>query len=188
MDNLKFGAFVAQLRKELNLTQKDLAERLNVTDKAVSKWETGKGFPDVKLLEPLAQILGVSLVELIRSERQTSEHLTVEEAEQVISQAMDQSQTVTARKYLKMFRWTLTGISLFCVLHLFPRFLSMVVRLYYEFILRHQYGVIGSADGPTAILVATRTLTWLDYAIPFALLLFCISMALRIRKLENDLS
>ena len=54
MDNIRFGAFVAQLRKEQGLTQKGLADRLNVTDKAVSKWETGKGFPDVKLLEPLA--------------------------------------------------------------------------------------------------------------------------------------
>ena len=50
MDNIRFGAFVAQLRKEQGLTQKELADRLNVTDKAVSKWETGKGFPDVKLL------------------------------------------------------------------------------------------------------------------------------------------
>ena len=66
MDNIRFGAFVAQLRKEQGLTQKELADRLNVTDKAVSKWETGKGFPDVKLLEPLAQALGISLVELIK--------------------------------------------------------------------------------------------------------------------------
>lgn len=61
MDNQKFGAFVARLRKEQNLTQKELADRLNVTDKAVSKWETGKGFPDVKLLEPLAPSCWASL-------------------------------------------------------------------------------------------------------------------------------
>ena len=66
MDNIQFGAFVAQLRKERGLTQKELADKLNVTDKAISKWETGKGFPDIKLMEPLAQALGVSLVELDR--------------------------------------------------------------------------------------------------------------------------
>lgn len=54
MDNIRFGSFVAQLRKERGLTQKELAQRLHVTDKAVSKWETGRGFPDLKLLEPLA--------------------------------------------------------------------------------------------------------------------------------------
>ena len=68
MDNIQFGAFVAQLRKEQELTQKELADRLNVTDKAVSKWETGKGFPDVKLLEPLAQALDISVIELFSGE------------------------------------------------------------------------------------------------------------------------
>ena len=82
MDNLQFGAFVAQLRKERGMTQKELADILHVTDKAVSKWETGKGFPDLKLLEPLARALGVSLVELMRGERLESESLPVAEAEQ----------------------------------------------------------------------------------------------------------
>jgi len=98
MDNIRFGAFVAQLRKEQGLTQKGLADRLNVTDKAVSKWETGKGFPDVKLLEPLAQALGISLVELIRGEKDPRDSLTAAEAEAVVSQAMDQSQRNTARR------------------------------------------------------------------------------------------
>ena len=66
MDNIRFGSFVAQLRKERGLTQKELAQRLHVTDKAVSKWETGRGFPDLKLLEPLAQTLEVSLVDRFR--------------------------------------------------------------------------------------------------------------------------
>lgn len=68
MDNQKFGAFLAQCRKEKGWTQKDLAARLHVTDKAVSKWERGLGFPDIKLIEPLAAELGVSILELMRSE------------------------------------------------------------------------------------------------------------------------
>ena len=92
MDNIQFGRFVAQLRKEQNLTQKELADRLHVTDKAVSKWETGKGFPDLKLLEPLAQALNVSLVELLQGERTPSPTLTKEEAGQAAVQAMEQSQ------------------------------------------------------------------------------------------------
>ena len=79
MDNIQFGQFVAHLRKEKNITQKELADRLHVTDKAVSKWETGKGFPDLKLLEPLAQELGVSLVELLQGERTPSPTLRSEE-------------------------------------------------------------------------------------------------------------
>lgn len=88
MDNIRFGSFVAQLRKERGLTQKELAQRLHVTDKAVSKWETGRGFPDLKLLEPLAQTLEVSLVELLQGERTSSPTLSVEEAGQVAARAI----------------------------------------------------------------------------------------------------
>ena len=58
MDKAKFGAFVAQLRKEQGVTQKDLAQKLYISDKAVSKWETGVNTPDVALLIPLAELLG----------------------------------------------------------------------------------------------------------------------------------
>ena len=69
MDNQKLGIFITELRKEKGLTQAQLAQKLNVTDKAVSKWERGVGFPDIKLLEPLADVLDISLLELMNSER-----------------------------------------------------------------------------------------------------------------------
>lgn len=69
MDANKFGAFVAAVRKERKLTQAQLAEILHVTDKAVSKWERGLSFPDIQMIEPLADALGVSVIELMRSER-----------------------------------------------------------------------------------------------------------------------
>ena len=62
MDNQKLGIFITELRKEKGLTQAQLAQKLNVTDKAVSKWERGVGFPDIKLLEPLADVLDLSLL------------------------------------------------------------------------------------------------------------------------------
>ncbi len=68
MNTQTFGAFIAATRKELHLTQAQLAEQLHVTDKAVSRWERGLGFPDIQLLEPLAQALDVSLVELMQSQ------------------------------------------------------------------------------------------------------------------------
>lgn len=75
MDNAKTGAFIAELRKELGLTQRELADRIGVTDKAVSKWERGRGFPDVAILESLAKELNVSVTELISGERSTPETL-----------------------------------------------------------------------------------------------------------------
>ena len=69
MDAKKFGAFIAATRKENNMTQMDLAKKLQVTDKAVSKWERGLGFPDINTIEPLADALGISVLEVMRSER-----------------------------------------------------------------------------------------------------------------------
>ena len=69
MDAKKFGSFIAATRKESNMTQMDLARKLQVTDKAVSKWERGLGFPDINTIEPLADALGVSVLEIMRSER-----------------------------------------------------------------------------------------------------------------------
>lgn len=69
MDNITTGGFIKELRKEKDMTQKQLADLLHITDRAVSKWERGICAPDISLLEPLAEILGVSIVELIRGER-----------------------------------------------------------------------------------------------------------------------
>lgn len=68
MDQQKTGALIAQRRKEQNLTQKQLAEKIGVSDRAISKWERGAGFPDVSLIEPLADALELTLPELFRGE------------------------------------------------------------------------------------------------------------------------
>ena len=69
MDNKLTGGFISQRRKELSLNQKQLAEKLNVTDKAVSKWETGRSAPDISMLEPLAEALEGSVVEILKGEK-----------------------------------------------------------------------------------------------------------------------
>lgn len=69
LDKRKFGAFVSQLRKEKGYTQKELSERLLISDKAISKWETGTTIPDTALLIPLAEVLGVTVTELLECRR-----------------------------------------------------------------------------------------------------------------------
>ena len=69
MKDSSLGSFLQQLRKENQLTQKELASQLHVTDKAVSKWERDLSAPDISLLIPLAQILGVSTTELLQGRR-----------------------------------------------------------------------------------------------------------------------
>ena len=73
MDNAKTGALIAARRNELALTQRELAEKLHISDRTVSKWERGAGFPDVSLLEPLAKTLDVSIAELVQGERGNTE-------------------------------------------------------------------------------------------------------------------
>lgn len=69
MNNVKTGNLIKQLRKEKGLTQKDLAEQLGITDKAISKWERGLSSPDIALLEDLSQILDITVLELIKGKR-----------------------------------------------------------------------------------------------------------------------
>lgn len=191
MDNIQFGAFVAQLRKEQGLTQKELADRLHVTDKAVSKWETGKGFPDVKLLEPLAQVLGVSLVELLQGARTEKESLTIGEAGEVLSQAIDQSQRITTRRYLRLLRWLLTAI---CVYLAYSPVILLVSSLYLRFLdltapMASTYGIIGGVDGPTAILTSNPSSLpiWFWPLIQAAGSILCLVLAIRVWRLERSL-
>ncbi len=64
-NNVRFGEFITQLRKQKNLTQKQLAQKLNISDKVISKWERGQSFPDISLILPLGEVLGVSATELL---------------------------------------------------------------------------------------------------------------------------
>ena len=69
IDRERFGTFLSELRKEKSFTQQELADRLFVSNKAVSKWERGLSLPDISLLTPLADILGVTVAELLKGER-----------------------------------------------------------------------------------------------------------------------
>lgn len=92
MNSITFGQFIAQTRKEKNMTQADLAQIIGVTDKAVSRWERGIGFPDINSLEPLANALDITLLELMRSERSDSQekkdHLSEGEATEIMANAV----------------------------------------------------------------------------------------------------
>lgn len=75
MEAKELGEFIAKKRKEKQITQAELAKRLNVTDKAVSRWERGVGFPDINTLEPLADALGITLTELMRCSKEADGNL-----------------------------------------------------------------------------------------------------------------
>ena len=75
MTSKECGNFISELRKEKKLTQKELAEKIIVSDKAVSRWETGKGYPDVTSLVSLSEYFGVSVYELLAGKRLSIENI-----------------------------------------------------------------------------------------------------------------
>lgn len=85
MTSKECGNFISELRKEKKLTQKELAEKINVSDKAVSRWETGKGYPDVTSLVSLSDYFGVSVNELLAGKRLTAEDIKETADENLIS-------------------------------------------------------------------------------------------------------
>jgi len=75
MNQLTIGKFIAQKRRELNLTQEQLGEKLGVSHKSISKWETGKCMPDYSIIEPLCQALGITISELLDGEENEKENI-----------------------------------------------------------------------------------------------------------------
>lgn len=84
----KSGKLICEERKKLGLTQKELAEIIGVTDKAVSKWENGRGFPDISLLDPLSKALNISVTELIHGEK--TENNTLKASDKAIMEVFSQ--------------------------------------------------------------------------------------------------
>jgi transcriptional regulator with XRE-family HTH domain len=78
MDQIKIGKFVAERRKDVNLTQAQLAEKLNITDRAVSKWERGKSMPDSSVMLELCDILKITVNDLLNGEVVTVDNYSKE--------------------------------------------------------------------------------------------------------------
>lgn len=114
IDKSEFGAFVAMLRKEKGITQKELAERLFISDKAVSKWETAVSVPNIDLLIPLADILGITVTELLMCQRmEQDDALSSAQVEQVVKTAISYSEEGQMRAYHNKGKW-----GLICILSL----------------------------------------------------------------------
>ena len=96
MDPKKTGIIILESRKKYNMTQKDLAERLYVSDKAVSKWERGLCFPDISVLIPLTEILNISLYDLLRGEK-----VNKKEVEETLKDTINYSNCEIKRKKKK---------------------------------------------------------------------------------------
>jgi transcriptional regulator with XRE-family HTH domain/DNA-directed RNA polymerase subunit RPC12/RpoP len=152
MDQLKIGRFIAERRKALGFTQMQLAERLGITDRAVSKWETGRAMPDVSIMLALCDILGISVNELLCGEKiimenndQKNEQLLLDMAKEIerknktIWNAMWTIMTVSIigligglaiiAFFVPEGPWMLAAILALCVVFLMPCFYALKLEV-----------------------------------------------------------
>ncbi len=103
MNQEKIGKFIAKLRKEKNMTQQELASRIGVTDRAISKWENGRGLPDISLIQPLSKELDITINELLSGEKLKKEEYQ-EKLEENILNTINYSSKVnkTNKKFRKI--------------------------------------------------------------------------------------
>ena len=85
MDQIKIGKFIAKLRKDKKMTQQDLANILNVTDRAISNWENGRRMPDVSFFKPLCEMFDISVNELLSGEKISKDKILSKSNEALIS-------------------------------------------------------------------------------------------------------
>ena len=152
MNQIKIGRFIAECRKKVNLTQMQLAEKLNITDRAVSKWETGKTMPDSSVMLELCDILKINVNELLYGEKismensnQKNEQLLldmtkkVEEQNKTIWNAMWTIMTVSMigligglaiiALFMSEGPWMLVAILTLCVFFLIPCFYALKLEV-----------------------------------------------------------
>ena len=112
----KIGNFIKKLRNDMNLTQKELASKIKVTDKAISKWERGLGCPDVSLLEDLSKVLDVSILELLKGER--IDNISIEESNKYIKEGATYSKNIVKDKIKNALNYSIFGIVICIILYI----------------------------------------------------------------------
>ncbi len=134
------GKFISSCRKEKGLTQRQLAEKLNITDRAVSKWETGKSVPDASIMLDLCEILGITVNELLSGERITMENYQKKVDENIIEMKKENEAVNKAAR---------AGVGV-----------TLVILLVLNFIDIYKYGVGEAISMPAFRIMIAVSLVW----------------------------
>lgn len=130
MDSEKFGKFIKELRLKNHMTQQELAQKLNLTDKAISKWERGLGFPDITLLNSLAEIFHVDVSEILNGEYGKKEKIDVEK---IVQETIEKIENKKEEKRLKRNKIK----KIIGIISIFVCFVFFVIQCGYFFVLRN---------------------------------------------------
>ena len=123
MEQEKVGKFIAVCRKEKQLTQADLAEKFNITNKAVSKWETGRGMPDASILLELSKILGVSVNEFLSGEKLQVEEYKIKAEENIVYISKEKDKNKRKSNIVKVLLF-ISIIMIIFILIVLPKYLG----------------------------------------------------------------
>ncbi len=117
MDQIKIGKFIAQKRKQNNMTQIEFAEKLGVTNKTVSRWENGKNMPDVSLFLPICELLNISLNELIIGEEieKNDTNNNISKSDEVIVETISDANKKISKARLTFYIVAVIVNALFCI-------------------------------------------------------------------------
>ena len=152
MNQVKIGKFISECRKKVNLTQMQLAEKLNITDKAISKWERGIAMPDASIMVELCDILGISVNELLVGDKISTENNTQQSEQLLIDMAKElqsKNKTIWSAMWVIMIVciigligglavvaffvpegvWQLVAILVLCALFLIPCFYALKLEV-----------------------------------------------------------
>ena len=127
------GKFIQQKRREKQLTQKELAYKLGVTDKAVSKWERGQGCPDVSILEKLSKELGVSILEILKGRIIENEIIKVTEANDYIQETIKYTKNNIKETINKIITFIIISIALLLLILNIQNIINMNKKYKYNF-------------------------------------------------------
>ena len=129
MDQIKIGKFIAKCRKEVNLTQMQLAEKLGITDRAISKWETGKAMPDSSIMLELCDILKITVNDLLYGEVIQMENYNKQMEKQLVEMVKEKERS---DKHLLTLEWVIGIFS--CLVLLMAVIIALVVPIEQEWV------------------------------------------------------
>ena len=127
MDQEKIGKFILKLRKEKNMTQIQLAERLGVTDRAISKWENGRGMPDLSLMKPLCDELGITINELLSGKKIEEKDYYIKSEENILNTIIYSEKKIKRNRIKNIFNFKTRHSKILFIYYLFIYFNSFLI-------------------------------------------------------------
>lgn len=158
MDKEKFGEFICYLRKEKGMTQKELGDKLHLTNKAISKWERGLSLPDICIIEEIAKNLDISVLELLNGEKNSESDISNEKANKIIEDTVKYSGETIKR--LKRKVTILIGI----IIGLLPVALTIFAVAYFYLIKDEK--TLDDALLTLGFIIFATIILFIEYGIP----------------------